>query len=367
MSPTIPVADQLPLPGPVWLFYALLLFLFTLHVLPMSITLGGGFYATLGAYLARSRPGYRGVVDALAGSLPIFTAATVTTGVGALLFLQVLYGNLFYSAAVIIAWPWLAVVALVILAYYGYYLHSLKGGSEPRIAHLAGGLAWVLFVVVAFIFTNEMTLMLDPARMHALYAVDPSGRNLNLDEPTLWPRYLHMVVGAVALAGLWVAMLGALALRRGEEAWGRAGLRLGSRGFIGATVLEILLGLFFLHTLPNRMGMRFMGGDGLATAYLVSTLVLTIGAVVVMARAPKAARPIATVVVGALHVLAVVVLMVLMRDQVRRAVLGQIVDFQTVREEPMWGIVALFAVLLGVGLVTVAWMVRRVLAAARAR
>ena len=365
MSPNLPAVDPLPFPGPIWLFYGLLMLLFTVHVLPMSITLGGGLYATLSGYLARTRPAYRGVVDSLASSLPIVTAATVTTGGATRLFLQVLYGNFFYSAAIVIAWPWLSVVGLVILGYYGYYLHSLKGRSASGLAHAAGAVAWVLFVIVAFIYTNQMTLMLDPVRMHALFAADPSGRSLNFGESTLWPRYLHMLVGAVALAGLWVAILGALALRRGDEASGRAGVVLGSRGFVWATLLEVVLGVWMLHTLPNRLGMMFLGGDMLATVYFGASVILTVGALVIIGRSPRAERPLGKVVVGILHIVGVVGLMVLMRDQVRRATLDAAVDFGAMHERPMTGVISLFTLLLLVGLWLVAWMVARVIVARR--
>ncbi len=46
----IPHVDPLPLPGPVWLFTALLLVVFTLHILAMNSALGGGIW-TLWNYL----------------------------------------------------------------------------------------------------------------------------------------------------------------------------------------------------------------------------------------------------------------------------------------------------------------------------
>ena len=44
---SIPAVDPAPLPGPAWLFQALLLLTFFLHLLPMNFLVGGGFQALL--------------------------------------------------------------------------------------------------------------------------------------------------------------------------------------------------------------------------------------------------------------------------------------------------------------------------------
>jgi hypothetical protein len=93
MQVPIPSVNPLPLPGPIWLFTALLLVVFMLHLVAMNAALGGGLWAVWN-YLRGRHSGHeysRQLANELAGMLPIFLAFTVTLGVAALLFVQVLY------------------------------------------------------------------------------------------------------------------------------------------------------------------------------------------------------------------------------------------------------------------------------------
>ena len=80
---------------------------------------------------ARSRPRPDRPHDAplahlVVKAMPVLISATVTLGVAALLFLQVLYGRLFFVSAVVMGWWWLGVIGLLILAYYAAYLLALR-------------------------------------------------------------------------------------------------------------------------------------------------------------------------------------------------------------------------------------------------
>ena len=74
--------------------------------------------------------------------LPVAIAATVTLGVAPLLFVQVLYGRLFFTSSILMAWFWLAIVPLVILAYYGAYLLAFRGEAPGRAGALGGRGSW---------------------------------------------------------------------------------------------------------------------------------------------------------------------------------------------------------------------------------
>jgi hypothetical protein len=350
-----PAPDALPLPAPVGLLHALLIGLFVLHVIPMSVTLGGGFWALAAVRASRRKPAFVGPARTLGRSLPLWTAATVTTGVAALLFLQVLYGHLFYAAAIAMAWPQMSIVLLVIAGYYAYYFVSLRAPSSAW----PGMIAWACFVLIGFVFTHQMTLMLSPERIHAIHVADPSGANLHWVEPTLWPRYLHMLVGALALAALWPAALGARLVARGDES-GRQVVAWAARRFVLVTTIEMLLGVWWILALPDAGWRLFVGQDAAATAYFGISLIATVGGLVIVARAARAARPGRALVVGAAHMAVVVIFMVLMRDVVRRQALATVVDLSRLEVEAQWGAMTLFGVLLVAGLSVVGWMVRAV-------
>lgn len=197
----VPKVDALPLPGPVWLFTALLLLTFTLHVLAMNAALGGGLWTVWNYFRGRNpaHPYSRRLAVELARMLPVLLAFTVTLGVAALLFVQVLFGNFLYASSILIGALWLMVIPLVILAYYGFYYVAGTVEKGTRAAGMVAAVSVLLLLCVGFIYSNNMTLMLSPARWLALYRAHPSGWNLNLGEPILLPRYLHMVNGALAV------------------------------------------------------------------------------------------------------------------------------------------------------------------------
>ncbi len=349
----VPAIDAIPLPAPVWLLQAFLTLCFVLHVVPMSVMLGGGFWALV-AGARRGDPAMDALAHRLAKWLPYWTAAAVTTGVATLLFLQVLYGPVFYAASVLMARPWLSVVALLMAGYYGYYFRALRQDRNPRAALAVGAAAFAALLAVSFVYTNLMTLMLAPARHYRMYVADPTGAWLNLSDPTLLPRWLHMVIGAVALAGLWVAFLGARAVRRGED--GRRLVSLGARGFALATALEAALGGWFLGALPAPQRALFLGGSPAATGPLLLSVLLTASMILLAWRLPRREDPLPAVVAAAGHALAVVLLMIAMRAAVRTEALRGALDLGAMRAAPQWGVIGLFVALLVAGLGTVGWM-----------
>ncbi|HEU4522370.1 MAG TPA: hypothetical protein VFT12_10225, partial [Thermoanaerobaculia bacterium] len=198
LQTTIPLADPLPLPAPPWLMWSLLMLTFAVHVVAMNFVLGGSIIA-LTARLRRSDDDAR-LAKWIGAVLPTIVAATITFGVAPLLFMQVLYGRLFFSSAVLMAWWWLAVVPLLIIGYYGTYLIAMKRAFAGAAAAVA-----MIFATIAFIYSNNMSLMLRPERFLPMYVSDARGVQLNLADPTLIPRYLHMLLGAIAVAGMCVA------------------------------------------------------------------------------------------------------------------------------------------------------------------
>jgi hypothetical protein len=69
-------------------------------------------------------------------------------------------------------------------------------------------------------------------------------------------------------------------------------------------------------------------------------------------------------ILGAGQILFVVVLMVIMRDALRRWTLTDAVRFEAMPIAPQWGVIGLFFALLVAGVIAIAWMLR---AAARGR
>ncbi|MCG6925161.1 MAG: DUF3365 domain-containing protein [Acidobacteria bacterium] len=359
MTPIIPLADPLPQPAPAWLLWALLQLTFFLHLLAMNVVLGGSVLAL--HWRMSRRPGdaapRAAVTGAFAKALPVAVAAAVTLGVAPLLFVQVLYGRLFLTSSVLMAWWWLAVVPLVILAYSGAYLLAFRGASLGSRAKTIAAVVALLFLAVAFLYTSNVTRSLRPETFVEAYRASGRGFTLNLADPTLWPRYLHMLFGAVAVAGMAVAVYGLFRREREPETASWA-MRKGTVFFGIATAVNIFVGMWFLLAQPKEILLRLVGADTWAMTLLALGILLGIatGGFALLALGARDAARATKAQVGVL--LPTLVVMVLLRDQVRQLVLRDAGFEHPPWVEPQWGPLAVFALLLVAAVVTVAWMAR---------
>lgn len=354
MTPGIPQPDPVQLAAPPLVFAFLLILTFTLHLLPMSAVLGGSIIGAFSRWQgARGRAHHMELARLTGKLLPVAIAAAVTLGVAALLFLQVIYGRVFFSSSVVLAWAWIAVVPLLIVAYYAAYAVAFDRSGAARIA-----LAWLAaaaFMVIAFIYTNNMSLMLRPDAQHALYAESARGFQWNAGDRTLLPRYLHMLAGAIAIGGLAVATIG-LIRRRVSAEFGKWAVAYGCRWFVVATAANVAIGVWFLFALPPAVSALFLGGDARATVTLALGLVAAAGAFWLALRAARSREPGRLLASAWGATLLTLALMVLTRDTVRRTML-EAAGFQPATwAAPQWGPMVIFAVLLVVAIALLAWM-----------
>ena len=359
MIPGIPQPDPLALPAPAWLLWALLLLTIFLHLVPMNLVLGGSIIGAIARVRGRrpDRPHEARLAHIAVKAMPVLISVTVTLGVAALLFLQVLYGRLFFTSAVVMGWWWLSVIGLLILTYYAAYLMAMR---ESSLGAAGTFLAWLIAAVaglIALIYSNNMTLMLKPAEMVALYAASGAGTQLNLLDHSLLPRHLHMVLGAIAVSGLAIAVLGVVRGTK-DAAFGQWAVRYGAFVCTAATVVNIFAGLWWLAALPRDVLLRFMGGDMRAMGELLAGILLTLTGAGHTVLAVTGKRPGVMVSIAAGTLLAGIAMMLLTRDAVRRFSLD-LAGYETVNwVAPQWGPIAIFFVLFVLAIGTVAWMTR---------
>lgn len=334
----IPAADPLPTPAPLTLLWALLMLTFFLHVLAMNFVLGGSIIAAVARFRGNDRA--TPLTEWFGRWMPVMVAAAVTFGVAPLLFLQTLYGRLFFTSSVLMAWLWLAVVPLLIVAYYGTYLIAFKRRWARSLAPIVA----LTFVGVAYIYSNNMSLMLRPAGFREMFAADARGLHLNVADPALVPRYLHMLLGAVAVAAMIVALYG---LARKDE-WA---IRHGALWFVFATSANVLTGIWWLGALPDPV----LGETLNAPSLTIGTVLgfLSLGAIAATLGASNPRKPL---LIAASTLVVTLIAMIFARDTVRRAMLDAAGFEPATWIEPQWSVMAVFAVLLVAALGTTAWM-----------
>ncbi len=276
--------DPLPLPAPGWLLWALLMLTFFLHMLAMNWVLGGSIISAVTRISRNACAESDWLIRLITRSMPAAVAATITLGVAPLLFAQVLYGRVLFTSSILMGWFWLSVIPLLIVAYYAVYALSFRA---DRLGGLEVPLSWLsalCFLVIGFLYSNNMTLMLRPDTFVARYLADGGGVHLNLDDPTLAPRYLHMLLGALATSGLAIALVGTTR-RMLDEKVACYLMRCGSLWFVIPTAINMLFGVWWLMALPRETMLRFMGRSGVASAALGIGMLAGLGALVMVAMA----------------------------------------------------------------------------------
>lgn len=344
MSALIPTPDALPVAWG-W-FYGLLLVTFLLHLLVMNAMLGGSIIALFSLFRGGKQNQLLG--QEVGYKLPYTIAFAVNMGVAPLLFVQVLFGQFIYSSSVLMAAWWLSIIGLLILAYYAAYIYDFKfdalQGLRPLVLIFSVG----ILLFVGFMFSNNITLMLQPEKWTA-YFNNPGGTLLNAEDPSLWPRYLHFVVGSVAVAGLFLALVGHFGFVKSKVEPAIL-IEKGMSYFTQATVIQVLLGLWFLVALPKDVMLVFMGKSVYGTALLSIGLVLAVALIYCGYKR----KLMLTSVIALLQL----VVMVLMRDLARFAYLKPYFHPAELKVSPEYSPLIFFLVVFVIGLALVGYMIK---------
>lgn len=337
MNPTalIPAAQSIPVSW-VW-FDGLLILGFWAHILMMNAVFGGGVIA-----LMHSSGSTEPVSRQMSKKLPTMLALTINFGVAPLLFLQVNYGHFDYPGTILMGGWWLLTIPALLAAYYSFYIWDFRYTTLGGQRRLFLGLALASMLYVAFMFVNNMTLMLVPE--HWAGYLENGGKSiLNLNDPTLFPRFLHFMTGALAIGGATVALVGNW---KNKPEFRRIGLK----WLMNATLVNMLFGIWFLIMLPKRALLVFMGGDMLATGSLLAAVALS--GLLVHAAAVKNVR------LGVLWAALTVLAMAFARHALRKIMLEPYFSVQDLEVTGQYSPMIMFLITLVAGFMIILWMVR---------
>ena len=341
----IPVADTLTAPNGWFQFFLMLTF--PLHLFAMNAMLGAG----LVAFISHLYPGraHRELSHELAKALPFLVAFTVNLGVAPLLFVNVIYGHLLYSSTVLMGLYWLAVIPILIIAYYLAYIYDFSFKKLGNLAMFVLLVVLVLLLIVGFIFSNNMSMMISPSSWSRWFST-PGGSLLNLSDSTLVPRYLHIITGSLAVGGLFSALYATTALKSDPEV-AEAGRKLGMQLFSWLTLLQLAVGTWFLLSLPQQTLQRFMGGGAMATALLAIGILLAVATLVTGFK--RLVLPTLWMTLPLVYVMS------FMRDVVRGNFLAPYFNPTTVPVQVQWSPLVFFLATLVLGIGVIIWMLSK--------
>jgi hypothetical protein len=318
------------LSAPLWLITVLHVVTLTLHFAAMNFLLGGTIVLLLGRMNDRWRDA---TVKTYVKLLPSAMAATVTLGVAPLLFLQLVYYQQAYSAAIVSGWLWIGIIAAAIIGYYFFYGASFATDEKTGRLPVFLGISFVMLLFISFVYSTVFSMAERPDLYRMLYAGNQSGLVINTDVGSWGWRWLHMVLGAVTVGGFCVGFVG----RSSESVFS-----VGKKFFLFGMVITMLLGLVYLLTLGDYM-VSFMRSP--AIWVLVVSIVLSLGALHFFFQKKW--------LLAGLMVFVSMLGMVVVRHFLRLIVLEGHFDPGTIKVAPQWSVFVMFLVcfLAAVGLV----------------
>lgn len=263
LNPTYLIPDYTEvLVAPLGVFQFFYVFTFLLHIIFVNLTIGGIFTILLCKYIYKNNKDmdYNFIAHDLSFNNTYNISLTVSTAVAPLLFIQVLYDKLFYSSSVIIAFYWLSIILAIIVAYYLNYIYKFRLfylKHKPTGGDMLMIVVFLLFLYTAFVLVSNTLISLNPDKWNDLY------KNVYFANiPTLLPRYLHFIIGAVALNGIFICIYSQVKKSFSESIKTKL-FTLGKYMFIYATLLQFIVGLWFLFSHEKIIWLKTINGFGM--------------------------------------------------------------------------------------------------------
>jgi len=389
-------ADFAPIPAPFWFVQFFKVLGFVLHLIAMNLWFAGIPLILLMMIFGR-KSGKR-FAKRMFSQLPIIMALGINFGIVPLLFVQTLYYKPFYTATILMAWHWIMVIPLVMIAYYCLYIAAFSVGKEKKGVQtfLAGLLASFCLLAVAYVFVNAMSLLGRPETMIGLWQQGQSvtgkdaagatyGLGINSADPTLWYRYGTMFGLAMTTVAFWTIFDAMILIPKRKEKtpdelqaddsyrrW--AGWFAMFVAWIGGAIAAACYCHYrgFVESNPATAGMFGEGGDQIFPL-LIHTALFTpfLGALALTgAKLFRTGRFITAIGVTLCQVVALATFAIA-RQWIQNLEVSQVVPIKEFAENTQWEPIytsplIVFLVLFVIGALVIAWMIRQMASAPKA-
>jgi len=192
-------------PAPFWFVQFFKVVGFVLHMIPMGIWFAGLPFVILCAIKNGKRSGF--YARRMSKQLPVIMALGINFGIVPLLFLQTTYYKAFYTATILTAWFWIAVIPILIVGYYSLYIAAYSGEKRDRMI-LCSILASLCLICIGMLNTNGLTLMVSGNQWGFMatqtgYYGAVLGTANNFQDITMWLRLATMFGLGLITAGVW--------------------------------------------------------------------------------------------------------------------------------------------------------------------
>ncbi len=357
-------------PAPMWFVQFFKVLGFILHMIPMNLWLAG---MILVVFFSRWQGSPRRWAIRLGRQMPVIVAFGINFGIVPLLFIQVAYPWAFYPATILTAWFWLAIIALLLVAYYGVYAFSfgLRGdeGTIPTWRLLAGWIAAGFFVIIAILFSNGMSLMAAPERWKLIWLTNhvagaATGTGHNFGDASMWHRWPMVFGMALMTTAVWSLVDAVFFDKKGTLEYRRWLSQFSLViGIIGALVYASAGTGYVFGTWPQSVFSYMWSDWRLPLTLLTGASPGLVVAALFWVRQQGVSR--GPVLLASLAQVIVLSTNAVSRQLVQNIELRPLVSLHQLTTRPDWGPMVLFLVSFVIGLGIIAWMLQQVVRAER--
>ena len=191
--------------------------------------------------------------------------------------------------------------------------------------------------------------MLNPQRWSE-YFNNSRGTILNLSDPALYPRYFHFVFGSIAVAGLVMSLYSKYVNKGGHSRYRKEKIKTGMKWFNHATMIQMMIGIWFLISLPKEIIQLFLGQNMIATTLLVFGIIFGFISLLFGFKTRVAACTVTTVIT--------VSIMAVIREFLKSAYLKPYFSISSLQIEPQYSPMIMFLIVLIIGFFLIGYMLK---------
>lgn len=342
----IPLYDMLGSPMPAVLAQFLMALTLAAHWAFLAMTAGGAVMYVIGRDTETVSP----IREKLSAFLPYSLSMAMTLGIAPLLFVQVLYGNYFYTANILIGYVWLGLLGLMIVNLYLLFL-AWKRSKQGKSTKGFGVIILILLAASAFILATNGTLTQNPQDWDSFRTnagiVPYSG------DSTLAPRLLFAFSALLAGGGLFVAVFIRAYSPTGDGAASKEIIRSLFISILGG-VGVLIFGLWGSLSLPEFVREGLFGSTESVFAYVA---IVGFALTMVLAYLASRSMSIKWMLISAVTLFLGLFSTAALRDTLRRLALTDHLKLSEVPVYSQWSSFSLFAVILVLGLGIVGYIV----------
>ena len=298
--------------------------------------------------------------------MPIIVALGINFGIVPLLFIQVAYYKVFYPATILMAWAWMAIIGLLIPAYYGVYAYAWgirNGKSMEKWRVWAGWVAAAFFIAIAFLFVNGLSLMEHVDRWPALWtnnniAGAATGLALNVTDPTVLPRWFLMFGLAMGTTAVWMLVDAFLLIGERDDAYRAWATGFARNLYTLAMFWTAASGIWYIFVWSQELRDAMFAMPFLPLTILTA-LAMSVPWVMMLGAGQRPLRR-GTVMMIALDQFGVLGINAASRQIVQNLNLSGYFQVLNQPEDVQWGPLAMFLIAFVLGVAVIAWMLLQI-------